>query len=102
MPRTRIALRLRPSELELDRELDVVSQSEPALGERRVPGEAVLGAIDDGLERDADLLDVAERHSGVGHGPAALDALAVALEGQRAVDDQLVALATDVVGDVGD
>src|SRR4051794_14557627 len=102
MPRTRIELGLDLRQLELDGELDVVGQREPALGERRVPVEAVLRAVDDGLERDADLLDVAERDRRVGDGAAALDLLAVALDGQRAVGDELVALAADVVGDVAD
>ena len=53
MPRTRIGLRL--CELELDRQLDLVAEREAALGQRRVPLEAVLGAVDLGLEGEADL-----------------------------------------------
>ena len=50
----------RPSQLEVDEQLDLVGEREAALGQRGVPVEAVLGAVDDRLELEADLLDAAE------------------------------------------
>src|SRR3954447_1542954 len=88
MPRTRICLRL--GELELDVELDVVGQGEPALGQRRVPVEAELGPVDHGLEREAelgvagDVLVRALDRAGAG------DLLGVALDRQVAVDGDVV------------
>src|SRR3954464_14356269 len=58
-PRTNIRLGAR--ELEVDQQLGLVGQREAALGQRGVPGEAVLGAVDDRLELDADLLEGGER-----------------------------------------
>ena len=85
-PRTFIGLRR--GQLELDEQLDLVGQREAALGQRRVPVEAVLGAVDDRLELDADLLDVAEGHVRLGDRAAGLDRARVALDRELAVDDQ--------------
>src|SRR3954454_12494181 len=94
MPRTRIGLRLR--ELELDGQLDVVGQGEPALGQRRVPVEAELRAVDDRLKREADLRvarDVLVRpldRAGAG------DLLGVALDRQVALDGEGVAVTREL------
>src|SRR3954451_17960843 len=84
MPRTRIGLRdLR--ELELDRQLDVVGEREAALGERGVPVQAVLRAVDHGLEREAELR-VAERVLGrAGDRAGAGDGVRLALDSEVAL-----------------
>src|SRR3954453_12995072 len=92
-PRTFIGLCL--GQLEVDEQLDLVCEREAALGQRSVPVEAVLGAVDDRLELEADLLDVAEGHGRLGDRPAGLDRAAAALDRQLAVDDQCVALGAD-------
>src|SRR4051795_10320795 len=96
MPSTRIVLRLCLRQLELDDEVHVVRQREAALGERGVPLEAELRAIDDRLEVDADLgvagdvLVRSDERAAAGHG------VGLALDGELAVDDQLVALDAQV------
>src|SRR3954454_14482424 len=92
-PRTFMSLGLR--QLELDDQLDLVGEREAALGQRGVPVQAVLRAIDDRLELDADLLDVAEGHGRLGDRAARLDRAGVALDRQLAVDDQLVVVRAD-------
>src|SRR3954454_21944292 len=99
-PRTFIGLRAR--QLEVDLELDLVGQGEAALGQRGVPGEAVLGAVDDRLELDADLLEIAERDGRLGDRAAGLDRARVALDRELAVDDQLVVLRAHERGGEGD
>src|SRR3954452_20561445 len=95
MPRTRIALR-DLGELELDRQLDVVGEREAALGQRGVPVQAVLGAVDRGLEREAELrvaegvLRRAADRAGAG------DGVRVALDREVALDGHVVAVADDL------
>src|SRR3954469_14598366 len=93
MPRTRILLGLLGlRELELDDQRHVVRQRVPALGERSVPVEAELRAIDHRLEVDADLgvaRDVLVRSD---ERATALDRVRVALDRELTVDHQLVAL----------
>src|SRR5262245_5217397 len=86
IPRTFIPLLL--GELELDDELDVVGEREAALRQRRVPGQAVFGAIDDRLELDAELGEVAEGDGRLGDRALSLDRVRVALDRELAVDDQ--------------
>src|SRR3954470_3174286 len=90
MPRTRMALR--PRQLELDDQRHVVRERVPALGERRVPLEAELRAIDHRLEVDADLGVAGDVLVRADERAAALDRMRVALDGQLAVDQELVAL----------
>src|SRR5262245_36224686 len=86
IPRTFICLLL--GELELDDELDVVREREAALRQRRVPSQAVLGAIDDRLELDAELREVAEGDDRLGDRALSLDRARVALDRELAVDEQ--------------
>src|SRR4029077_12709076 len=97
MPRTRIGVALLAGlgELELDRQLDVVGQRESAFRQRRVPVEAELRAVDDRLQRDADLDRSAERLGRVGYRAARLDGLRLILDRQLSVEHQLLAVATD-------
>src|SRR5664280_253954 len=96
MPRTRMAVLLAVlRKLELDRQLDVVGQSEAALGQRRVPLQAELRAVDDGLQREADLDRAAERLVRVGDRATGLDGVGVVLDRQLAVDHELLAVAAD-------
>src|SRR3954453_13770022 len=98
MPRTRMALGLLDllRELGLDDQRHVVRERVPALGERGVPLEAELRAVDDRLEVDADLgvagdvLVRADERAAAGHW------VGLALDRELAVDDQLVALDAQV------
>src|SRR5215217_2411836 len=90
MPRTRIELRL--DELELDLELDLVGQRESALGQRRVPVEAELRAVDRGVEGEAELRVAHEVLGRAGDGARAGDPLRVALDRQVALDGRAVAV----------
>src|SRR3954470_7370094 len=93
MPRTRILLGLLGlRQLELDDQRHVVRQRVPALGERSVPVEAELRAIDHRLEVDADLGVARDVLVRADERAAALDRMRVALDGQLAVDQELVAL----------
>src|SRR4051794_22062258 len=98
MPRTRMALGLLTSQLELDDQRHVVCQSEAALGERSVPLEAELGAVDHGLEGDADLRVAGDVLVRADERAAATDRMRVALDRQLAVDHQLVTLEAQVRG----
>src|SRR3954451_22914337 len=94
MPRTRIGLR-DLGQLELDRQLDVVGEREAALGQRSVPVEAVLRAVDRRLEREAELR-VAERVlRRAGDGAGARDGVRVVLDREVALDGHVVAVADD-------
>src|SRR5947209_10799414 len=84
---------LRLDELELDGQLDVVGDGKAALRERGVPVEAELSAVDNRLEREAKLGDVAEGYRRPGDLAASLHCAGVALDRQLAVHDHLIALA---------
>src|SRR3954464_2428507 len=94
MPRTRILLRLLAllRQLELDDQRHVVREREPALGERGVPLESELRAIDHRLEVDADLGRAGDVLVRADERAAALNRVRIALDRQLAVDHQLVAL----------
>src|SRR3954453_15394344 len=94
MPRTRMALGLLDllRELGLDDQRHVVRQRVPTLGERRVPLEAELRAIDHRLEVDADLRVAGDVLVRADERATALDRVRVALDGQLALDQELVAL----------
>src|SRR3954468_9622422 len=87
---------LRLCELELDDQRHVVRERVAALGQLGVPLETELRAIDHRLEVDGELGvagDVLVRADG---GPPALGRMRVALDGQLAVDYELVALDAQV------
>src|SRR3954451_4903195 len=96
MPRTLMELGLLTSQLELDDQRHVVGQSEAALGERGVPLEAELRAVDHGLEGDADLGVAGDVLVRADERAAAGDRMRVALDRQLAVDHKLVALDAQV------
>src|SRR3954453_22848767 len=98
MPRTRMALGLLDllRELELDDQRHVVRERKAALGERGVPLEAELRAIDHRLEVDADLRVAGDVLVRADERAAALDRVRVALDGQLAFDDELLALDAQV------
>src|SRR3954454_7892715 len=87
---------LRLRQLELDDEGHVVRQREAALGERGVPLEDELRAVDDRLEVDADLGVARDVLVRAHERAAAGDGVGVALDGELAVYDQLVALDVQV------
>src|SRR3954453_17508916 len=91
-----LALGLR--QLELDDQRHVVRQREAALGKRGVPLEAELGAVDHGLEVDADLRVAGDVLVRPDDRATAADRMRVALDGQLAVDHQLVTLDAQVRG----
>src|SRR3954453_18521905 len=82
--------------LELDGQLLVVRQREAALRERGVPLEAELGAVDHGLEVDADLRVAGDVLVRAHERATAAHGMRVALDGQLAVDHELVALEAQV------
>src|SRR3954466_188500 len=98
MPRTRMLLRLLAllRELELDDQRHVVREREAALGERGVPLEAELRAVDHGLEVDADLGVAGDVLVRADERAAPGDRVRLALDGQLTVDHQLVALDAQV------
>src|SRR3954452_6382423 len=99
MPRILIGLGLRSlRQLELDDQRHVVRQREAALGERGIPLEAELGAVDHGLEVDADLRAAGDVLVRPDDRATTADRMRVALDGQLAVDDQLVTLDAQVRG----
>ncbi len=89
-------------QLELDDQLDLVGEREAALGQRRVPVEAVLGAVDDRLELDADLLTSPKVTVGSVIVPRASIGRSDALDRELAVDDQLAVGRADQRGVEGD
>jgi hypothetical protein len=94
MPRTRLGSAL--DELEVDGQGHVVGQHEAALGQRGVPVEAELRAVDDRLELEAEL-GVAERVlDGAGDRAGRADALGVALDRQVARDGDAAVADRDV------
>src|SRR4051812_17745195 len=97
MPRTLMELGLLGlRQLELDDQRHVVRQREAALGERGVPLEAELGAVDHGLEVDADLRVAGDVLVRAHERATAAHGMRVALDGQLAVDHELVALEAQV------
>src|SRR3954451_1368820 len=93
-PRTFIGLLRGRRQLEVDEQLDLVGEREAALGQRGVPVQAVLRAVHDRLELEADLLDAAEGLVRLGDRAAGLDRARVALDRQLAVDDERAVLGT--------
>src|SRR3954453_7811867 len=98
MPRTRMGLALLTIQLELGDQRHVVGQSEAALGERGVPLEAELGAVDHGLEGDAGLRVAGDVLVRPDDRATARDRVGVALDDELAVDHQLVTLDAQVRG----
>src|SRR5205823_370294 len=86
--RIRIDLRLLTSELELDGELDVIGNRHSALGQRGVPREAVLRAVDHRLERDAELGYVAEGDRRTGDRAGRLERVGLVLDREVSGDLQ--------------
>src|SRR6476620_2606912 len=86
MPSTIIALRL-PHQLEVRAQPHLVAHGESALGQRRVPAEAELRAVDGPLEIQADALDVAQAHGRAGDRAPEVHRAGHALERDLTCDD---------------
>src|SRR5215212_6370107 len=94
MPRTRIELRLL-RELQLGDDRDLVGEGRLAAGQRVVPVDAELRAVDLGLELQAEARAAERIVERIGHDAEDLDGLGVALDRDLTVDLQLVAVALD-------
>src|SRR5829696_1319656 len=75
---------------------DLVADREAALGQRGVPVQAVLGAVEGAGQVEADPLGVAEADDGAEDAAAQLDGPGVALQGELADDPDLVPAAGDL------
>ena len=79
----------------MDGQGDLVAEDSAATGEIHLPVEAVVVAVDLGLEVYAEPLVLIRTEQRAADLAAGDDRLGVALDGQLAVDDQLIALAGD-------
>src|SRR3954449_11837299 len=88
IPRTFIDLRLRLDQLQVDGDRDVVADGLAAVGQRRVPVDAELGAVDDGGRLDRDAVLAVEVLRRAGERAGGLDRLGDAAQRQLALEDE--------------
>src|SRR6185312_9360064 len=91
-----------PDELELDSQLDVVRQRGTAAWQVCVPADAIGRAIDRGLEGEAEPRVAREVLGRALNGAGGMDRLGYALDGQVAVDLDLVTVDFDLLRGEGD